>query len=71
MLLSRHQNAGKNHDIKSTNRSSENVAKLRYLGTAVTNQNLINEKIKSSSNLGNAYYHWAQNIHSFYFVVFI
>jgi hypothetical protein len=26
MLLSRHQNAGKNHDIKIANRSFENVA---------------------------------------------
>jgi hypothetical protein len=32
MLLSRHQNAGKNHYIKIANRSFENVAHFKYLG---------------------------------------
>jgi hypothetical protein len=34
MLLSRHQNAGQNHDIKIGNTRScfENVAQFRYLG---------------------------------------
>jgi hypothetical protein len=31
MLLSRHQNGGKNYDIKIANRSFENVEKFRYL----------------------------------------
>jgi hypothetical protein len=31
MLLFRHQNAGKNHDIKIVNRSFENVAQFKYL----------------------------------------
>jgi hypothetical protein len=39
MLLSCHQNAGKNHDIlvNIANRCFENVAQLRYLGKTVTN----------------------------------
>jgi hypothetical protein len=37
MLLSRHQNAGQNHDIKIANRCFENVAQFRYLGTTITN----------------------------------
>jgi hypothetical protein len=37
MLLSRHQNAGQNHDKKTGNRCSENVAQFRYLGTTITN----------------------------------
>jgi hypothetical protein len=39
MLLSRTQNAGQNHDIKTDNRFFESAAKFRYLGTTVTNQN--------------------------------
>jgi hypothetical protein len=41
MLLSRHQNAGQNRDIKIANRSFENVSQFKYLGTTVTNKNLI------------------------------
>jgi hypothetical protein len=40
MLLSRHQNAGQSHDIKIANKCFENVAKFRYLGTTITNQNM-------------------------------
>jgi hypothetical protein len=54
ILMSRHQNAGKNHDIKRDNRSFENVAEFRYMGTAMTTQNLIQDKIKRRLNLGNA-----------------
>jgi hypothetical protein len=31
MLLSRHLNAGQNHNIKIVNRSFENLAKFKYL----------------------------------------
>jgi hypothetical protein len=41
MLLSCHQNAGQNHNIKTANRSFENVAQFKYLGMTVTNQNFI------------------------------
>jgi ribosomal protein S2 len=47
MSLSRHQNAGQNYDIEIANRCFENVAKFRYLGTTITNQNMIQEEIKS------------------------
>jgi hypothetical protein len=46
MLLSRDQNADQNRDIKIANRSSENVSQFGYLGTTVTNPNLIQEEIK-------------------------
>jgi hypothetical protein len=46
MLLSHHQNAGQNYDIKIANRSFENVAQFKYLGMEVTIQNLIQEEIK-------------------------
>jgi hypothetical protein len=61
MLLSRHQNAEQNRDIKIANRSFENVAQFRYLGMTVTYQNLIWEEIKRRLNSGNACYHSVQN----------
>jgi hypothetical protein len=62
MLLSRHQNAGQNHDVKRANTSFENVAQLKYLGTTVRNQNLIQKEIKRRLNSGNACYHSVQNL---------
>jgi hypothetical protein len=50
MLLSRHQNARQNHDIKIANKCFENVAKFKYLGTTVANKNLIQEEIKRRLN---------------------
>jgi hypothetical protein len=38
MLLSGHQNAGQNQDIKIANRCFENVAQFRYLGTDIRNK---------------------------------
>jgi hypothetical protein len=46
MLLSRQQNVSQNRDIRIANRSYENVSQFKYLGTIVTNQNLIQEEIK-------------------------
>jgi hypothetical protein len=62
MLLSRHQNVGRNRGIKIANRSFENVSQLKYLWTAVTNQNFIQEEIKRRLNSGNACYHSVQNL---------
>jgi hypothetical protein len=60
MLVSRDQNAGQNREIKIGNRSFENVSQFRYLGTTVTNPNLIQEEIKRRLNSGNACYHSVQ-----------
>jgi hypothetical protein len=43
MGLSRHRNVGQNRHIKIANRSFESVCQFKYLGTTVTNQNLIQE----------------------------
>jgi hypothetical protein len=53
MLLSHHQNAGQNWDMKIANRSFENVSQFKYLGMIVPNQNLIQEEIKRRLNSGN------------------
>jgi hypothetical protein len=65
LLLSRHQNAGESHNIKIGDRSFENVAQFKYLGTTVTNKNFIQEEIKRRLNSGNACYHSVQNLLSF------
>jgi hypothetical protein len=62
MLLSRHENAGQNYNIQRVNRCFENVAQLKYLGTTVINQNLVQEEIKRRSNSGNACYLSVQNL---------
>jgi hypothetical protein len=55
------QNAGQNYDIKVSNRCFENVANFKYLGTTITNQNMIQKEIKRRLNSGNASYHSLQN----------
>jgi ribosomal protein S2 len=50
MLLSRHQNAAQNPDIKIADRCFEYVAQFRYLGTTITNQDLIQGEIKGRLN---------------------
>jgi hypothetical protein len=47
MLLFRHQNAGQNCDMKTANRSFENVAQFKYLGRS-NKLNLIHDEIKSN-----------------------
>jgi hypothetical protein len=37
------------------------VAQFRYLGTTITNQNVIQEELKGRLNSGNACYHSVQN----------
>jgi hypothetical protein len=62
MLLSHHQNSGQIHDIKRANTAFENMAQFRYLGTTVTNQNLIQEKIKRRLISGNVCYHSVRKV---------
>ena len=48
--------------MKIDNRSFELVEEFKYLGTNLTNQNSIQEEIKSGLKLGNACYHVVQNL---------
>jgi hypothetical protein len=62
MLMPCYQNAGKNHNIKIADKSFANVAEFKYLGTIVTNQNLIQEGIKRKLNSCDACYHSVQKV---------
>jgi hypothetical protein len=62
MVLSRYQNAGRSHNIKIDSSSLGKVEEFRYLGTTLTNQNSIQEEIKSRLKSGNACYHSVQNL---------
>jgi len=57
MVLSRHHNAGHNRYLFTAYKSFENVARFKYFGTKVTNENLIHEEIRSRLNSGNACSH--------------
>ena len=62
MVMSRDLNAGRSHNVKIDNVSFARVEEFKYFGTALTNQNSIQEEIKSRLKLGNTCYHSAQNI---------
>jgi hypothetical protein len=57
VMKSHHSNSGHNQNIRIANESFENMAKFKYLGTTLTNQNGINDKTRIRLNSGNAYYY--------------
>jgi len=61
---SRDQNAGRSHSIKIDNNTFERVEAFKYLGKILTNQNSIQEEIKSGLKSWNACYHQVQNLFS-------
>jgi hypothetical protein len=62
MFMSLNQTAGRSHSMKMDNRSIERVEEFKCLGATLTDQNSIQEEIKSRLNLGNSCYHSVQNI---------
>jgi hypothetical protein len=59
--MSRSQKIGQNHNLKIANRSFEDAASFKYLGTTLTDENCVQEGIKSRLNSGNARYHSVQS----------
>jgi hypothetical protein len=64
MIMSRFPNSGQNQNIRIAKESFEKVAKFKYLGMTLTNQNDIHGEIKSRLNLGNACCYSVQNLFS-------
>jgi hypothetical protein len=62
MFMSRHQTAGQGNYIRVANKSFEKVAKFKYLGATLMDQNCIHEEIRSRLNSGNACYHAVKNL---------
>ena len=62
MFMSRDQNAGRSHSMKTDNSSIVRVEEFKYLGITLTNKNSIQEEIKSSLKLGNACYFSVQKL---------
>ena len=52
MVMSRYQNAGLSHRMKIDNSSFESLEDFKYLGTAITNKNSVQEEIKSRLKSG-------------------
>jgi hypothetical protein len=61
-IMSRHPNSRRNQNIWIANESFENLAKFKYLGTKMTNQNDIQDEIKNRLNSGIACYYSVQNL---------
>jgi hypothetical protein len=62
VIMSRHPNSEQNQNIRIANELFEKVAKFKYLGTTLTNQNDIHDEIKRRLNSGNAFYHLVQDL---------
>jgi hypothetical protein len=62
MVMSQDQNEGENKNIKMDNKAFERLQQFIYLGTILTNQNAIQEEIKTNLKSGNACYHSVQNL---------
>jgi hypothetical protein len=62
--MSRDRNAGRGDSVKIDNSSIDRVEEFKYLGTTLTDQNSIQEEIKSSLKVENACYPSVQNLFS-------
>jgi len=63
-FMSRDQKARRSHNIKIADSSYQRVEQFKYVGTTRTNQNSIQEEIKSELKSGNVCYQSVQNLMS-------
>ena len=47
MVMSRDQNAGRIHSVRIDNNAFEKMEEFKYLGTTLTNQNYIVDKLRA------------------------
>ena len=62
MIMSQDQNVGQSRSMKTDISSFEKVEEFKYWGTALTNQNSIQEEIKSRLKSGNVCHHSVRNL---------
>jgi hypothetical protein len=62
MIMPHHPNSGQNQNMRTANKLFDKVAKFKYMGTTLTNQNDIHDESKSRLNSGNVFYYSVQNL---------
>ena len=62
MVMSRDQDAGRNHNVRIDNSTFQRVEEFKQLGTTLTNQNSIPEETKGRLRSENACYHSVHNL---------
>jgi sorting nexin-29 len=62
VITSRNPNSRQNQNIRIANESYEKVAKFKYVGATLTNQNDFHDEIKNRLNSGNSCYYSVQNL---------
>ena len=48
MFMSHEQSTGQNHNMKAANKSFENLAKCKYLGSTTPDQSHVRETVKTT-----------------------
>jgi hypothetical protein len=62
MIISHHPNSRQKQNIRIANELLQNVAKVKYFGMTLTNQNGIHDENKRTLHSENACYHSVQNL---------
>jgi len=68
-VMSREQNAGRNHSMEMDNNSFDRVEQFKHLGKILTYENFILEEVKSRLKSENVCYHSVLNPLLFQFAI--